>query len=126
MRAFRIGLGLFILLIATGRMFGQAGATGSILGTVTDSSGAIMPNVKVTVTNTATNSAFRTTTSSSGDFLAPALSPGTYTVSAEAKGFQKSITQGFVLAVDQKLRVDLALKPGQVTDTVEVTVDVAP
>jgi hypothetical protein len=102
-------------------MFGQAGATGTILGTVTDSSAAIIPDVKVTVTNTATNQAFKTVTSSSGDYYAPSLSPGTYTVSAEVKGFQKSVTTGFVLAVDQKIRVDLALKPGAVTETVEVT-----
>ena len=121
MRAFKIFLALVILLAGTGRMFGQAGATGTILGTVTDSTGAIIPNVKVTVTNTATNVAFRTTTSSAGDYYAPSLNPGTYSVSAEAKGFQKSVTSGFVLAVDQKVRVDLALKPGAVTDTVEVT-----
>ena len=123
MRAFRIPIGLLILilLVGTGRMFGQAGATGTILGTVTDSTGAIIPNVKVTVINTATNVAFRTTTSSAGDYYAPSLNPGTYSVSAEAKGFQKSLTTGFVLAVDQKVRIDLALKPGAVTDTVEVT-----
>src|ERR1039458_504257 len=123
MRAIRLSIGLLILtlLVGAGRMYGQAGATGTILGTVTDSSGAIIPNVKVTVTNTQTNVAFRTTTSSAGDYYAPSLEPGTYSVSAESKGFQKSITTGFVLAVDQKVRVDLALKPGAVTDTVEVT-----
>jgi hypothetical protein len=123
MRTFRICFALILLLvgIGTGRMFGQAGATGTILGTVTDSSAAIIPDVKVTVTNTATNQAFKTVTSSSGDYYAPSLSPGTYTVSAEVKGFQKSVTTGFVLAVDQKIRVDLALKPGAVTETVEVT-----
>jgi hypothetical protein len=105
----------------TGRLFAQAGATGTILGTVTDSSGAIIPNVKVTVTNTQTNVVFRTVTSSAGDYQAPALSPGTYKVSAETKGFEKSVTTVFTLAVDQKVRIDLALKPGAVTDTVEVT-----
>jgi hypothetical protein len=80
-------------------------ATGTILGTVTDSTGAVLPNVKVTVTNTATNVPFRTITSSSGDYLAPALNPGTYSVSAEAKGFQKSVTTGSNLAVDQKVRI---------------------
>ncbi len=121
MRSFRIGLGLIILLVAAGRLFGQAGQTGTVLGTVTDSSGAILPDVKVTVTNTATNVPFHTVTSSAGDFLAPSLFPGTYIVSAEAKGFQKSLTTPFVLAVDQKVRIDLSLKPGAVTDTVEVT-----
>jgi hypothetical protein len=121
MRSFRICLGLIILLVATGRLFGQAGATGTILGTVTDSTGAIVPDTKVTVTNTATNVAFHTASNSAGDYYAPSLQPGTYSVSAEAKGFQKSVTTGFVLAVDQKIRVDLALKPGAITDTVEVT-----
>ena len=123
MRTFRICFALILLLVGlgTGRAFGQAGATGTILGTVTDSTGAIIPDVKVTVTNTATNQAFKTVTSSSGDYYAPSLSPGTYTVSAEVKGFQKSVTTGFVLAVDQKIRIDLALKPGAVTETVEVT-----
>jgi len=121
MRAFRFSLVLMVLLVFAGRLFGQAGATGTILGTVTDSSGAIIPNVKVTVTNTATNQAFRTVTSSAGDYYAPSLQPGTYSVSAEIKGFEKSVTTGFVLAVDQKVRIDLALKPGAVTETLEVT-----
>ncbi len=121
MRSLRTFLALLILLVVAGKLFGQAGATGTILGTVTDSSGAIIPNVKVTVTNTATNTAFRTITSSAGDYYAPSLQPGTYSVSAEVKGFQKSVTTGFVLSTDQKVRIDLALKPGAVTDTVEVT-----
>ena len=121
MRYFRLTLCLGLLLVSTGRMFGQAGATGTILGTVTDSTGAVLPNIRVTVTNTATNVAFHTVTSSSGDYLAPALNPGTYSVSAEAKGFQKSVTTGFTLAVDQKARIDLVLKPGAATETVEVT-----
>ena len=121
MRKLQLCLGLIILLIASGRVYGQAGATGTVLGTVTDSSGAILPNVKVTVTNTQTNVAFRTTTSSSGDFYAPSLNPGSYSVAAEAKGFQKSFTSTFNLAVDQKVRIDLSLKPGAVTETMEVT-----
>ena len=121
MRAVRITLCLTVLMMLCGRLWAQAGATGTILGTVTDSTGAILPNVKVTVTNTATSFAYRTVSNSAGDYLAPALSPGTYSVSAESKGFQKSVTTGFILTVDQKIRVDLALKPGQVTETLEVT-----
>ena len=121
MNRIRLGLLMILLLAASSRMFGQAGATGTILGTVTDSTGAVLPNVKVTVTNTATNVAFNTVTSSSGDYFAPSLIPGTYSVSAVAKGFQKSTTTGFTLTVDQKMRVNLALKPGQVTETLTVT-----
>ena len=121
MRIVRITLCLTMLLLMTERLFAQGGAAGTILGTVTDSSGAIIPNVRVTVTNTATNISFRTLTSSAGDYYASSLNPGTYTVSAEAKGFQKTVTTSFTLAVDQKVRVDLALKLGAVTETLEVT-----
>jgi hypothetical protein len=121
MRSFRIGLGLIILLAAAGRMLGQAGQTGTITGTVTDSTGAILPGASVTVTNTGTNVPYRTTTTSAGDYTVPNLLPGTYTVSAEIKGFQKSVTTPFNLAVDQTVRVNLSMKPGAVTDTVEVT-----
>ena len=110
-----------VMLVFAHTLWGQAGATGTILGTVTDSSGAIIPNVKVTVTNTATNTAFRTTSSSAGDYYAPSLQPGVYSVSAEIKGFEKSVTTGFTLSVDQKVRIDLALKPGATSETVEVT-----
>jgi hypothetical protein len=121
MRSIRFSLVLMFLLATAGTMFGQAGATGTILGTVTDGSGAVLPNVKVTVTNTATNIAFHATTSSAGDYNAPSLNPGLYSVTAEAPGFQKTKTAAFTLTVDQKVRIDLALKPGAVTDTVEVT-----
>jgi Carboxypeptidase regulatory-like domain len=117
----RICLFCVFAVAAANMAFGQAGATGTILGTVTDSTGAVLPNVRVTVTNTQTNVSFRTVSSSSGDYNAPALNPGTYTVSAEATGFQKSVTTAFVLAVDQKVRIDLSLKPGTVNETLEVT-----
>jgi Carboxypeptidase regulatory-like domain len=119
MRALRITLGLIFLLTAPA-VFAQAGATGTILGTVTDSTGAVVPNVKVTVTNTATNVPFVTRTSSSGDYQAPSLLPGSYSVTAQIQGFQKSVTTGLTLTVDQNLRVNVTLKPGEVTQTVSV------
>ena len=121
MRSLRITLCFIVLGMLAGRLLAQAGATGTILGTVTDSSGAIVSNAKVTVTNTATNVEFRTVTSSAGDFNAPALNPGTYKVSVEAPGFEKFVTSGIVLTVNQRERVDAALKPGQVTETIETS-----
>ncbi|WP_348267321.1 TonB-dependent receptor [Edaphobacter paludis] len=111
---------LFTLIAASGRLYAQAGATGTILGTVSDSTGAMVPNANVTVTNTATGAVVRMTTSSSGDYQASSLNPGTYSVSAEMAGFQKSVTSSFTLAVDQRIRVNVALKTGAVTETVEV------
>jgi hypothetical protein len=108
---------------AVNMAFGQAGATGNISGTVTDSTGAVLPNVKVTVINTGTNAAFNTQSNAAGDYNASQLNPGTYTVSAQLTGFQKTVTQPFTLEVDQKIRVDLHLQAGAVTETVEVTAD---
>lgn len=121
MRSLRVILCFIVLGMVGGYLFAQAGATGTILGTVTDSTGAIVPNAKVTVTNTATNTEFRTTSSSSGDYNAPDLNPGPYKVTVEAEGFTKSVTSGIVLTVNQRARVDASLKPGQVTETVETS-----
>src|SRR5215469_61098 len=109
MRSFRITLCFIVLLMTAGRLFAQAGATGTILGTVTDASGANIPNAKVTVTDTETNADFRTMTSSAGDYNAPALNPGHYKVTVESTGFQKYVTTGLVLTVNQRLRVDAQL-----------------
>ena len=91
-------------------------------GTITDSTGAILPNVKIAVTNTATSATTNTVTSPAGDFSAPARCPlVAYTVSAQIAGFKKSVTKAFTLTVDQRVRVDVALKPGAVSETLEVT-----
>ncbi len=121
MRSLRFILVLSVLLITGGRLFAQGGATGTILGTVTDSTGAVVSGAKVTVINTATNSAYKTVSTSSGDFDAPSLSPGSYKVTVEAPGFEKTATSSFTLNVDQKVRVNVALKPGAVSETMEVT-----
>ncbi len=121
MRIARLVLIVTTLLTVPSALFAQAGAVGKILGTVTDSTGAVIPGAQVTVTNTATGVAFKTRTSSAGDYLAPSLQPGTYSVTATAKGFQKSVTTGFSLSVDQSIRVNLTLQAGEVTSTVTVS-----
>ena len=109
------------LLIASPRFaHSQGGGTGTILGTVTDSSGAVVPNAKVLVKNTGTNLHFTTETSSAGDFSAPSLNPGPYTVTVEAPSFQKAVTDTITVAVDQKVRIDVHMKPGAASDTVTV------
>src|SRR5215469_2450859 len=107
MRSLRIALALFVLVLFASKGFAQASATGTILGTVTDSSGAVVQGAKVTVTNTATNVSFKTVTGTAGDYNAPSLNPGLYRVTVEAQGFQRSVTNGFSLAVDQKMRADV-------------------
>jgi hypothetical protein len=121
MRIVRLILGFAALLAVPVSLFSQAGATGSILGAVTDSTGAVIPGAQVTVTNTATNVSAKTVSSSSGDYSVPSLIPGPYRVTVEASGFAKSVTTGIVLAVDQKIRVDAVMKAGAVTSTVTVS-----
>jgi Carboxypeptidase regulatory-like domain len=121
MRIVRMTALALLSLAMAGELFAQAGATGTILGTVTDAAGAVVPNAKITVTNTATKLSFETTTNSAGDYNAPALNPGAYAVAAEARGFQKAVVSSFTLTVNQHARVDFALRPGAVTETVETT-----
>ena len=120
MRITRIIVCLATLLATENILFAQAGATGAILGTVTDSTGAVLAGAKVTITNVATAAKFETVSNSAGEYYAPALNPGLYKVSAEAKGFGRSVTSNFALAVDQKVRIDIAMKPGTVSESVEV------
>jgi hypothetical protein len=94
--------------------------TGTILGTITDSTSAVITNAKVTVTNEATNVATNAYTSATGEFVAPNLPPGVYTVSAESAGFATRVVKGVTLAATRSVRVDLTLDPGAVTQVVEV------
>jgi hypothetical protein len=94
--------------------------SGTILGTVQDHTGAVMPNVQVRITEVTKGTSQIYTTDELGNYNAPFLVPGTYTVSIEHTGFKKELRSGIVLQVDQKARVDFALEIGQVTETVEV------
>ena len=90
-----------------------------ILGTVTDAGGAVIPNVKITVTNTATNDTKVATTNSSGDYIFNLLPSGQYTVTAEAPSFKKSTISINVVSGD-RARANVQLQVGDVTQTVEV------
>src|SRR3984885_7305840 len=92
---------------------------GRILGTVTDSSGAVVANAKVTVTNVATHVSRTLITTHAGEDPAPDLDPGTYAVSAEAAGFKKTRSNSVILEVARDAQVNLRLQPGAETETVE-------
>jgi len=93
---------------------------GTILGTITDSSGAAVPNVKVNIINTDTSFAFQAETSQEGFYTTPAIPIGSYSVSAEREGFKKTVRTGITLQVDQHAQVNLVLGVGSVTESVEV------
>ena len=94
---------------------------GAIVGTVTDQGGARIAAAEVTVTNVETNQSTRVTTNEEGAFAANLLRIGTYSVSAEKKGFQKTVQQNVEVGVNQSVKADLALKIGSATETVQVS-----
>jgi hypothetical protein len=95
--------------------------TGSIVGTVQDSSGAGVPGAAVTVTNTDRNAVVRTTvTSGDGEYAAPLLSVGHYSIAVEVKGFKKSIKREIELNVNDKLTINFGLEVGEVQQEVTV------
>jgi hypothetical protein len=95
-------------------------ATGQITGTVRDTSGAVVSDVKVAVTNQQTGLTRQTTSGSNGDYVIPLLPVGTYVVTGEKAGFKVALHSDVALTVDQIQRVDIVLDAGAVTETVEV------
>lgn len=92
----------------------------SIVGTVSDRSGAPMPGVSVVVTSEATNTSLRLTTDSAGTYSAVNLIPGAYSVTASQPGFRSQVLRNFELQVSQNARLDLSLEVGTVEQSVEV------
>jgi len=93
---------------------------GGIVGTVSDSSGAVVPGVAVTVTNLATSQATKLTTDVTGTYTASLLRIGTYSVSAEKEGFQRTVQSNVEVGVNQVVRVNLTLQVGEVRQVVEI------
>src|SRR5580704_17260691 len=92
----------------------------TIVGTLTDPSGASVPNVKITATNTETGLSHTTTTSDSGQYVFPELKIGHYDVKAEASGFKTAEQKGIVLQVGDRSRIDFQMQLGGAQETVTV------
>src|SRR5262245_52466766 len=92
----------------------------TLLGEVTDSSGAVVPGATVTVTNVATGISLTTVTNERGIYSLPGLRPGAYSIAIELQGFSKFVRGGVTLQVAQVLRLDAKLETGNVTETVQV------
>jgi hypothetical protein len=94
---------------------------GSIVGSVTDSSRAVIPRATVRITQLATGQSRTTTTDDSGVFGFPTVGPGTYNVTVSKEGFQRFATEGLTVPVDQVARIDAILPIGNVSETVQVS-----
>src|SRR5579859_6372480 len=93
----------------------------SLSGTITDASGALVPSVTVTATNSETGVAAKVTSDDSGNYTLPSLAPGSYNITFEKAGFSSTVMNGITLQVDQKATLDASLKVGNVSQQVVVT-----
>lgn len=109
---------VLVLLIAC-RAQGQA-TQGSIFGTVTDTSGAVLPNVNVTVTSVERGVSRTTVTSDAGEYRVADLELGSYIVKVEASGFKKAESSKVEITVKAIIRIDMQLQPGAVSEVVQV------
>jgi hypothetical protein len=94
---------------------------GTITGTVSDQQGAVVPNVKITITEVATGLTYNVVTASDGAYTRPALKPGTYSIAAEAQGFRRVEQQNVVVTAGDRVGVNLTLPVGEISQSVEVT-----
>jgi hypothetical protein len=96
----------------------------TLLGTVTDATGATVPNAKVTATEANTNVSRTGNTNESGNYSFPDLPPGTYNVTVELTGFKREIRRSVDVPVNTTARVDVQLTPGNVSESIDVKADV--
>ena len=120
----------FVSILLAGLYFLTSGVAfaqyedGSLVGTIRDSSGAVVTGAAVTATNTATGITVKTATTGEGDYEFPSLRTGVYTIAATAQGFTQAVAQNITISVGNRQRIDLKLVPGAAQQTVEVS-DVA-
>lgn len=116
-------LATFLLMfLASAPVWGQE-TRGTILGTILDGTGAVVVGVPVTVTHVETNVSRAVTTNQKGYYEVSYLMPGTYTVTARAARFRAIQRSGLILALDQRLRVDIRLEVGDVSEMLTVDAD---
>src|SRR5262245_26483854 len=110
---------LFAILAGTFVINAQT-FTASVLGTVTDASGAAVPSATVTATNSATNVKIETRSDGTGRYLLPQLQPGTYRLESSAAGFKKYVRGGIELNVGQQVQIEISMAVGDVSESVTV------
>jgi carboxypeptidase family protein len=116
----RVVLGLVVVASLLPRLAAAQAVTGTILGTVTDSTGAAVPGATVTLTNVGTGQARTLVTDSVGEYTAPSLPTGTYRLVSELPGFKSVTISNIQLGVDQHVRINVQLQIGAVAENVTV------
>src|ERR1700758_3219576 len=108
------------VLLAYTPLFSQ-GNQGRITGTITDQTGGAISGATVTVKDVQRGITRDLTTGDTGEYNAPNLLPGTYSVRSEAKGFKAVERQNILIEVGKEVRVDISLQPGEVSQTITIT-----
>ncbi|MGC8794016.1 MAG: TonB-dependent receptor domain-containing protein [Bryobacteraceae bacterium] len=115
----------FFLLVLGATLASAQEVRASITGIVTDPSGAPVAGATVTVTNVAQNVSVTTKTNESGNYVTPFLAPGTYRLTVEQSGFKKFVRENIVLQALDRLRLDVQLELGQLTESITVSASVS-
>ena len=122
---FRMGLGLFLALVASLGLGPQTAAqstyTAQLSGVVKDASGGVIPGAKVVLTDEATGVGVTYSTDGRGIYVFTGMRPGSYTIRVEAPGLTAQERRGLTLAVSQQATLDFSLSPGKVSESVTVT-----
>jgi len=119
--AFRLGTLLILLLVVA---FQASAQEATIVGTVTDPTGALVPSANITITNTDTGLIQQFQSNTAGEYVAPSLHIGHYLVRAEAAGFKLAQRKDVVLQVGDRIRLDFKLEIGSASE--QITVEAAP
>jgi len=124
MKSLRLTCAVFALVVLCQVCAYAQAVNGTVVGTVKDASGAVVPTAQVTIINTGTSTSRSATTDGNGYYTFPDLAPGTYEVKVQKQGFSTAQQAGVALLVNSTARVDLTLQTGQVSET--ITVNTAP
>ena len=112
---------VLLVLLAAGAAFSQATRTATLVGAISDSTGATVVAANITLVNTATQFTFKTTSNTTGEYYIPYIPIGAYELSVEAPGFKKHLQRGIDLRVGETPRVDVQLEVGSLAEAITVT-----
>src|ERR1035438_9530102 len=119
-KSIRYATSVFTVVLLGAACFAQT-QTARLTGTVHYSTGSVVPNAKITAVNGGTKVTTEATTNASGDYVLPALQPGTYSLTVEATGFRKSVIAAIALDAAANVSQTITLEVGQLTEVIEVT-----
>jgi hypothetical protein len=112
---------VFVVSVTAVSLRAQTASTSTVIGTVSDKSGASVPSAKVELEDVGTKAKTSTTTASDGGYIFPSVKPGNYNITVSAKGFRQTVISGVRVEIGKSALVNAALEVGGISETVEVT-----